>query len=109
MSELAGQLSKGVLNEMKNRIVSSNIKKEKLVLGESTDRMKQFFEREVKRYENRKQIMKKKQEEGAGQLDAYRQMIRELVQANCSLAAKCRKNKIEIQKVMIRGSATSWR
>ena len=63
MSELAGQLSKGVLNEMKSRIVSSNIKKERLVLGESTERMKQFFEREVKRYEIRKQNMQKKQDE----------------------------------------------
>ena len=79
------------------------------MLGESTERMKQFFEREVKRYENRKQIMKKKQDEGTGMLDAYRQMIRELVQANCSFAAKCSKNKIEIQKVIIRDKATSWR
>ena len=33
MSELAGQLSKGVLNEMKSSIVSSNIKKEKMNLA----------------------------------------------------------------------------
>jgi hypothetical protein len=36
MSALASQLSKGVLNEMKIRILTSNIKKEKLKLTDSS-------------------------------------------------------------------------
>jgi hypothetical protein len=86
MSALASQLGKGVLNEMKIRILTSNIKKEKLKLTDSSQSMKPFFERENKRYETRKQNTKKKQ----NNIDLYRQMIRELVQANLSLAAKCK-------------------
>jgi flagellar biosynthesis component FlhA len=96
MSELASQLSNGVQNEMRRRITTSNIKKEKLQLGETTDRMKQFFEREIKRYNTRKNNMKKKQQEESDLLDMYRQMLRELVQANISLAVKCKKYDIEI-------------
>ena len=55
---LAGQLSKGVLNEMKRRITGSNIKREKLQLHEDTQRMRQFFEREIARHKKRKQQMK---------------------------------------------------
>jgi hypothetical protein len=89
MSALASQLSKGVLNEMKTRILTSNIKKEKLKLtSDSSQSMKSFFEREHKRYETRKQNTKKKQDN----IDLYRQMIHELVQANLSLAANKIKN-----------------
>jgi hypothetical protein len=77
MSALASQLSKGVLNEMKTRILTSNIKKEKLKLTDSSQSMKH------KRYEKRKQNTKNKQDN----IDLYRQMIIELVQANLSLAA----------------------
>ena len=105
MSVLASQLSKGVLNEMKTRILTSNIKKEKLKLTDSSQSMKSFFEREHKRYNIRKENMKKKQDG----VDMYRQMIRELVQANLSLAAKCKKEGIDIEKVMICGKANSWR
>lgn len=63
MAQYAAFLSTGVLTEMRSRILSSNINKEKLQLTESTERMRAFFEREIKRYTNRKQIMKKKQEE----------------------------------------------
>ena len=105
MSEYAEQLSKGVLNEMKNRILKSNIQKEKLQLNESTDRMKQFFEREIKRYQNRKENMKRN---SSTTLDTYRGIIRELVQCNISLAKKCQKNNIEITRVKIHGDASSW-
>ena len=105
MSELAEQLSKGVLNEMRNRILTSHIKKEKLEPGESTQRMKEFFQREIKRYSTRKENSKKKQDN----IELYRQMIRELVQANLSLAAKCKKEGIEIERIMICGKANSWR
>jgi tellurite resistance protein len=84
MSALASQLSKGVLNEMKTRILTSNIKKEKLKLTDSSQSMTEFFERENTRYETRKQNTKKKLDK----IELYRQMIRELVQANLSLAAK---------------------
>jgi hypothetical protein len=109
MSELAAQLSNGVQNEMRRRITTSNIKKEKLQLHESTVRMKQFFEREIKRYNTRKNNMKKKQQQESDLLDMYRQMLRELVQANISLAVKCKKNEIEIEKIQICGKASSWR
>ena len=105
MSTLASQLSKGVLNEMKTRILTSNIKKEKLKLTDSSQSMKSFFEREHKRYETRKQNTKKKQDN----IDLYREMIRELVRANLSLAAKCKKEAIDIERVMICGKANSWR
>jgi len=54
MGALAGQLSRAVLNEMKRRILGTNIKKEKLALNENSDRMKSSFEREIKRYQKRK-------------------------------------------------------
>jgi hypothetical protein len=66
----------------------------------SSQSMKSFFEREHKRYETRKQNTKKKQDK----IDLYRQMIRELVQANLSFAAKCKK-RIEIERIMICGKA----
>jgi hypothetical protein len=55
MSVLASQLSKGVLNEMKTMILTSNIKKDKLKLTDSSQSMTEFFEREKKRYETRTQ------------------------------------------------------
>ena len=44
LNEFANQLSKGILNEMKKRILNSNIKKEKLELAENSERMKDFLE-----------------------------------------------------------------
>lgn len=41
-------------SEMKQRILSSNIRKEKLALNENTERMRDFFEREIRRYNNRR-------------------------------------------------------
>jgi hypothetical protein len=43
MSPLAAQLSNGVLNEMKRRIQTSNIRKHKLQLNENTDRCYSAF------------------------------------------------------------------
>jgi hypothetical protein len=63
MASHAAQLSKGVLTEMKRRIFSSNIQKEKLMLGEDTGRMKRFFEREIKRYTKRKDTMRLKEQQ----------------------------------------------
>jgi hypothetical protein len=60
MDMLANQLTKGVLNEMKKRITRSRIQNERLELNENTERMKAFFEREITRYNKRKQYMKKK-------------------------------------------------
>ena len=109
MSQYAEQVSKGVLNEMKRRIMTSNIQKEKLQLDESTERMRQFFEREIKRYSTRKDNMKKKSEETDEKLETYRQILRQLVECNVCLATKCRKNNIDIQKVRVHGNACSWR
>ena len=53
MESLAAKLTTGVLNEMKRRIQTSNIRKEKLTLGEDTERMKNFFAREIARYSKR--------------------------------------------------------
>jgi hypothetical protein len=54
MTSHAAQLSKGVLTEMKRRVQTSNIQKEKLQLNRNTERPKQFFERDIKRYTKRK-------------------------------------------------------
>jgi len=59
-SNLAENLTVGVLNEMKKRILNTKIKGEKLELEENSTRMRQFFERETKRYENRKSNLIKK-------------------------------------------------
>lgn len=63
MAALAAKLSAGVLNEMRRRISTSNIQKEKLVLDEDTDRMRSFFDREIQRYTTRQtnQQQKRKQ------------------------------------------------
>ena len=53
MQSLALQLSAGVLKEMRNRIMKSSIQKEKLVLDENTQRMRDFFTREIARYVKR--------------------------------------------------------
>ena len=60
LNALADQLSQGVLNEMKKRILCSNIKKEKLQLDESSERMRDFFKREIERHNKRKQTLKQK-------------------------------------------------
>jgi hypothetical protein len=85
MSPYASQLSKGVLNEMRHRILTSNIQKEKLERTESTDRMKAFFKKEIVRYSKRKENLKKKvkdAESAAEKISMYKDMIKELVQCN---------------------------
>jgi hypothetical protein len=59
-SGIAGQLTKGVRNEMRKRILQTKIKGEKLSLGENTCLMREFFERELKRYQNRRANLAKK-------------------------------------------------
>jgi hypothetical protein len=56
-NELATQLSSGILNEMKKRILTSNVKKEKLQLDDKSEKMKEFFEREIQRYNKRKKTL----------------------------------------------------
>ena len=51
------------MNEMRKRVLSSNIQKEKLDLKENSKRMTDFFQREIERYNKRKQNMCKKQHE----------------------------------------------
>jgi hypothetical protein len=100
MTSHAAQLSKGVLNEMKRRIQMSNIQKEKLQLDENTERMKQFFEREIKRYTKRKETMRFKQEQPAtNNAAAYQDIIRKLLECNESLTKKCKKHFILTESV----------
>ncbi len=94
MTDLATQLSNGVLTEMKRRILTSNIQKEKLQLDEDTDRMRHFFEREIARYNKRKQYVN-------AQKHDHSELINQLVKCNISLARKCVKNNIAITKVPI--------
>jgi hypothetical protein len=104
MASHAAQLSNGVLNEMKRRIQTSNIQKEKLQLGENTERMTQFFEREVKRYTKRKEAMRLKQEaqpatKTSDNAAAYQSIIRKLLTCNASLAKKCKSHLIATERV----------
>jgi hypothetical protein len=71
MNAFASKLPPGVLNEMKQRVLKSNIRKEKLALTENTQRMKEFFQREIDRYTKRKAGMRKRlmSEEGVRVLD----------------------------------------
>ena len=94
MSPLASQLSKGVLNEMKHRILKSNIQKEKLTLNESTPRMKNFFERELTRYKNRKESLK----QNNNHKEKYKLMLKNLMKCNIELVIKCQKNNIKNRK-----------
>ena len=116
MQHLAVQLSKGVLNEMKQRILKTNIKKERLALDENTDRMRDFFDREIRRYNNRKEATKLKQQEIAlikEKVEAmkarYRKIIRELLLHNQSLYKKCDKHDILTERVRVWGDVHSWR
>jgi hypothetical protein len=86
---------------MKRRILSSNIQKEKLKLDESTERMKQFFKREIKRYTKRKDSMKLKQQkqETTDNASVYQDIIRKLLDCNKSLAKKCKSNFILTESV----------
>ena len=103
MTSQAAQLSNGVLNEMKRRIQTSNIQKEKLQLGENTERMTQFFEREVRRYTKRKETMRLRQEaQPATTSDnaaAYQNIIRKLLTCNASLAKKCNSHLMATERV----------
>jgi hypothetical protein len=108
MSEKAAVLSTGVLNEMKRRIETTNINKEKLTLNESSERMKDFFDKNIARYEKRLEALKKQREETKS-LDKHKAIIRKLLECNISLAKKCIKNKIEIEKVVVFGKAVCYR
>lgn len=92
LSELAAQLGKGVLTEMKRRIQTSNIQKEKLQLDEDSDRIRSFFEREIKRYTERKEATQLKQ----ANVTNLKDIIRQLVECNIALARKCRKNNFQL-------------
>ena len=107
MSPLASQLSKGVLNEMKHRILKSNIQKEKLTLNESTQRMKNFFERELARYKNRKESLKQNNNHKE-QVEQYKLMLKNLMKCNIELVIKCQKNNIKIEKITIHGKVSCW-
>jgi hypothetical protein len=112
MSQFAMKLSSGVLNEMKRRILNSNIQKEKLSLDEASVRMRQFFHREIERYTKRQQRVKEKQETvmlTEKQLRAYQQAMTDILKCNLSLAKKCQKNNVVIERVNIVGSAFSYR
>jgi len=63
LNHLASQLSRGMLNDMKRRILTSNIKKEKLTLNENGERIKEFFEREISRYQRRQASLTAKKRE----------------------------------------------
>jgi hypothetical protein len=108
MSEKAAKLSKGVLNEMKHRIETTNINKEKLTLDESTDRMSEFFDKNIERYEKRMESVKKKREEALS-IEKYKSIIRKVLECNISLAKKCRKNRIDIEKIIVFGKAVCYR
>ena len=56
LNVLAEKLSQGCLNDMKRRILKSNIQKQKLKLNEDTQRMRDFFEREIKRHNKETKI-----------------------------------------------------
>jgi len=101
MSERAGQLSNGVLNEMRKRILTSNIQLEKLQLDENTQRMRDFFEREIATYSKRKQHVQEQKQD-------HSKLIRKLVRANISLARKCTKNMIPIVNTPIFEGTYSW-
>ena len=107
MSNLATQLSNGVLSEMKRRIQTSNIKKERLTLNEDTQRMREFFEREIKRYENRKEATRLKQQ-SSQHIDKYRDIIRTLLKYNQALANKCQQHDIPVEKIRVWSTVYSF-
>jgi hypothetical protein len=101
ITNLAAQLSRGVLNEMKRRIQTSNIQKEKLQLNENTERMRQFFMREVRRYTKRKETMRLKQlqQPATDNSALYQEIIRKLIACNESLVKKCKSHFIVTERV----------
>jgi hypothetical protein len=92
MTSHAAQLSKGVLTEMKRRVQTSNIQKEKLQLNKNTERPKQFFERDIKRYTKRKEAtqLKEQQLKSTDNAASYQSIIRKLLTCNESLSKKCK-------------------
>ena len=109
LSPIAAQLSKGVLNDMKRRILTSKIHKEKLQLNESTERMKSFFERELKRYSHRMETLKQKNIKAENQkeeIEKYINILKKMKQCNLELAIKCQKNNIKIENIAVHGQAS---
>ena len=81
LTGLAAQLSKGVLTEMKRRIQTSNIQREKLQLDKDSQSMRSFFDREIKRFSKRKEATRFKQAD-------LKDIMRQLVECNIALARK---------------------
>jgi len=84
LKDLAAQLSRGPLNEMRKRILTTRIKGEKLKLDEDTERMREFFEREIKRANTRKENMRKRLNEQSDE-------VRKLTEENEKIRAKLKK------------------
>jgi hypothetical protein len=112
MSSLAEQLGKGALTEMYRRILTSNIQREKLKPDESTDRMRSFFDREIQRFQKRKQAAADKklaaESHQTKMIDAYKAVIRKLIKGNESFAKKCKDYSLKVEKVHCFGSVYSW-
>jgi hypothetical protein len=107
-NDLALQLSVGIRNELKHRILHTNIKREKLQLDECSQRIRELFQREITRYTKRLEAAAKKQSD-LGRVDLYRRIARRLHECNLSLARKCRKNNVAIEAVVVHGKATCYR
>jgi len=119
LEHMASQLSKGILKEMKHRILTSNIQKKRLRPNENTDRMLAFFRREIKRYNNRKETMRAKQQQtvddkdkleaSQAHVEAYRRIIRKMLTYNKLLAKKCHDDDIPTESVRVWGNVYSRR
>ncbi len=107
MSEKAAKLSNGVLNEMRRRIETTRVNKEKLELNESSERMNTFFDKEIARYTKRVESVKKKRDVEQS-IETFKYIVRKLLECNISLAKKCRKHNIEIEKVVVFGKAVCY-
>ena len=74
--------------------------------------MKDFFNREIKRYTHRKESMQKKQQDvtqAMTQVNKYKTIIRTLLTCNQSLAKECQTRGVAIDKVPLWGQIYSWR
>jgi hypothetical protein len=106
--DLTTQLSPGILNELQQRILHTNIQREKLQLNESSERIRQLFQREIQRYNKRMDAVQKKKKD-LERINLYKTIARQLMHCNHSLAKKCRKNNIEIEKFVVHGTASCYR
>jgi hypothetical protein len=101
LRHLAERLPGSILSEMKQRIQRGRIQKQELQLNENTARMKAFFEREIDRYDKRKQHMMNRAKLAKEQEVELEKLSKQLAHMTQVAARLTRQNKTLLREVQV--------